>query len=122
MFRAGIQRQQLGGELAEHVIGDNKHRLAGKNQAPRFHRSGNHRVSFFPRQRRGPAMCSVFVESRQTRLLVRWKLNCTARAGQGQVIAVKRANARVIERVVVEAAKPFSSRIVRTKPHSLNRL
>jgi hypothetical protein len=44
------------------------------------------------------------------------KLNRTARAGQGQVIAVKRANARVIERVVVESAKPFPPRIVRPNP------
>ncbi len=35
--------KQFRGELAEHVIGDDKHRLAGKTKPPRLHRSGNHR-------------------------------------------------------------------------------
>ena len=49
-------------------------------------------------------------------LLVCVKLNRPARAGQRQVIAVERADARVIERVVVEAAKPFPPRIIRPNP------
>jgi hypothetical protein len=41
------------------------------------------------------------------------KLNRLARAGQRQVIAVERAQPGVVERVVVETAKPFAPRIVR---------
>ena len=42
--RARIQRQQLGRELAEHVIGDDEHRLAGNAEPSRLHRGGDHRV------------------------------------------------------------------------------
>ena len=48
-----------------------------------------------------------------TGLLVRVKLNRPARTGQGQMIAVKRANARMIKRVVVEPTEPLSPRVVR---------
>ena len=43
-----------------------------------------------------------------TGFLVCVKLNRPARAGQGQVIAVKRANARVIERVVVKTTQTLA--------------
>jgi hypothetical protein len=44
------------------------------------------------------------------------KLNRLARAGQCQVIAVEGAQPGVVERVVVETAKPFAPRIVRPNP------
>jgi hypothetical protein len=47
---------------------------------------------------------------------MRVKLNRLARAGQRQVIAVERAQPGVVERVVVETAKPFAPRIVRPNP------
>ena len=47
---------------------------------------------------------------------MRVKLNGRAGARQRQVIAVERANARVIERVVVKAAKPFPPSIIRPNP------
>ena len=49
-------------------------------------------------------------------LLVSMKLNRPARTGQGQMIAIERADARVIERVVVKSAEPFPPRIIRPHP------
>src|ERR1035441_5343894 len=43
-------------------------------------------------------------------------LNRLTRAGQCQMIAVERAHPGVVERVVVETAKPFAPRIVRPNP------
>jgi hypothetical protein len=43
-------------------------------------------------------------------------LNRLTRAGQCQMIAVERAQPGVVERVVVETAKPFAPRIVRPNP------
>ena len=42
--RAGIQCQQFGRELAEHVIGNGEHRFAGEAQPFQFHRGGDHCV------------------------------------------------------------------------------
>ncbi len=41
--RAGIQRQQFGRELAEHVVGHGEHRLAGEPKPLQLHRGGDHR-------------------------------------------------------------------------------
>ena len=49
-------------------------------------------------------------------LLMTVKLNRLACAGQCQVIAIERAQPGVVERVVVETAKPFAPRIVRPNP------
>ena len=49
-------------------------------------------------------------------LLMRVKLNRLARAGQRQVIAVERAQPGMVERVIVETAKPFAPQTVRPNP------
>ena len=68
---ARIQRQQLGGELAEHVIGDDKHRLAGKAEPPRLHRGGDHRVGFARANDVGQQRVRCLQNAPDTRLLMR---------------------------------------------------
>ena len=114
--RTRIQRQQLGGKLTEHVIGDDKQRLAGNTEPSRLHRGGGHRVGFACANDVGQQRVRRLQNAPDPGLLMRVKLNCAARAGQRQMVAVERADARVIERVVVEAAKPFPARVVGPNP------
>ena len=65
--RARIQRQQLGGELAEHVIGDDEHRLAGQDQAASIPSRRRPSCRSCPRQRHGRAACSAFAECARRR-------------------------------------------------------
>ena len=44
------------------------------------------------------------------------KLNRLACAGQGQVVSVERANASVVERVIVKPAKSFPTRVIQPYP------
>ncbi len=80
--RARIQRQQLGGKLAKHVIGDNKHRFAGQAEPPRLHRGGDHRVSFARTNNMGEQRVRCLQNAPDTGLLVRVKFNRPARTGQ----------------------------------------
>ncbi len=82
----------------------------------RLHRGGDHRVGFARADDVGQQRVRRLQNAPDAGLLVRVKLNRPARAGQRQVVAVERADARVIERVVVEAAKPFPPRVVRPDP------
>jgi hypothetical protein len=44
------------------------------------------------------------------------KLNGRTGSRQGQVFAVERADARMIERIIVKAAKPFAPVVIRPNP------
>ncbi len=79
---ARIQRQQLGGELAEHVIGDDKHWLAGQAEPSRLHRGSDHGVGFACANDMGQKRVRRLQDAPDTCLLVRVKLNRSARAGQ----------------------------------------
>jgi len=50
------------------------------------------------------------------RFLVSVELNRPAYAGQRQMVAVERADARVVESVVVKTAEPLTPRVIRPDP------
>ena len=115
-IRARIQRQQFGRELAKHVIGDDKQRLAGEAKPLQLHRGGDHRIGFTRADYVGEQGVRRLQDAPDAGLLVSVELDRSAGARQCQMIAIKSADARVIERVVVKAAKPFSPGIIRPYP------
>ena len=101
---ARIQREQFGGKLAEHVIGNGKHRLAGQSQPLQFHRRGNHRVGLARADNVAEQRVGRLQNAPDARLLVQLKLNRRTRARQRQMFAVERADPPMIERVIVKPA------------------
>ena len=113
---ARIQREQLGRELAEHVVWHSEHRLARKAEPLQLHRGGDHGVGFARADDVGEQCVRRLQNPPDTGLLMLVKLNRLACAGQCQVIAVEGTQPGVVERVVVETAKPLAPRIVRPDP------
>ena len=113
---ARIQHEQFGGELAEHVIGNGEHGLARESQAFQLHRSGNHRVGLARTDDMAEQRIGRLQDAPNPRLLVMVKLNGRTRPRQRQVFAVKRADTRMIERVIVKAHEPFPPFIIRPDP------
>ena len=107
MFAPGYKHEEFSGELTEHVVGDDKHRFAGEAEPLQLHRGGDHRVGFSRPNDMGEQRVGCLQDAPDSGLLVSVELNCPAGAGQRQVVAVESANARVIERVVVQAAEPL---------------
>ena len=107
--RARIQDEQLGRELAEHVIGHGEHGFASQPQPFQLHRGGDHRVGLARADDMAKQGVVRLQNAPHTRFLMQMQLNGRACPRQRQVLAVKRAETRMIERVVVEAAKPLPS-------------
>ena len=102
---ARIQHEQFGRKLAEHVVGHGEHGLARQPQPFQLHRGGDHRVGLARADDMAEQRVGRLQDAPDAGLLVRMQLNVRARARQRQVFAVERADAGMIERVVVKPAR-----------------
>ena len=110
--RAGIQRQQFGRKLAEHVVRNGEHRLASEAEPFQFHRRRDHRERLARADDVGEQRVWRLQDAPYPGLLVSVQLDRPARAGQRQVVAIESADTRVVERVIVEAAEPFTAGVI----------
>ena len=114
--RAGIEGKQFGGKLPEHVIGHDEKRLLAKAQPFCLHRRRPPWCMFSRPRRREPAVCWRLQDAPNRSLLVRPERYDGTGSRQGQVIAVKRPNADVIELVVVLPNQTLAALIVLPDP------
>src|SRR5204863_6407951 len=76
-----------------------------------FHRRGHHRKRLPGTDDVSEQRVMSLEDAPYSRLLMRVKLDCAARAGERQVLAVEGADAGVVEGVVVKPQQPFAARI-----------
>ena len=114
--RARIQCEQLGRELAEHVVGHGEHGLARQSQPFQFHRRGNHCVGLARADNVAQQRVGGLQDAPDARLLMQLQLNRRACARQRQVFTIERAQSRVIERVIVKPHEPLAPLVIRPNP------
>ena len=116
MFAVGIEREQLGGELPEHVIRHDEHRLRREAEPLQFNGRGDHRVGLARADGVREQRVVALHDSPDGVLLVRAQRDLLAAAGQRQMAAVEDAQPHGVELVVVFAAEPFAPLVVLPHP------
>ena len=114
--RAGIERQQFGGELAEHVVGHGEQGLPGQAQAFQLHRCRDHGVGLAGADDVCEQAIGGLQDAPDGGALVRVQNDGGAGARQPEMVAVEGAEADVVELVVVCAREALAALIVLPDP------